>query len=197
MKIIHYETSPEDQSFRISTGNSVESLPEILTSKNAASAAAAEVVTVFVNSLVDKTTIDALKNCKLIVTRSTGFDHIDVAYANSKGITVCNVPAYGSRTVAEFVFALLLNLSRKVYKAVEQIPLHNDWDISNFEGFNLQGKTLGVIGTGRIGQNVIQIANGFGMNVVANDAFPNEAKATELNFRYMSLDELLSVSDVV
>ncbi len=197
MKITHFEVGPDDHSMRMSTGHTVDCIAEPLSADNVAQAANSDCITVFVNSMIDKKIIDALPNTKLIVTRSTGFDHIDTEYAKSKGMTICYIPAYGSRTVAEFTFALILNLSRRTYPAINQIKQSNDWDISHFEGFNLQGKTLGVVGTGRIGQNVIQIAKGFDMNIIAQDAFPNEDKAKELGFKYVSLDELLGASDVI
>lgn len=206
MNITHFEVLDEDkkilQSLTTNIGglqqDKIDYVEENLSVTTAGRATNAEAVTVFVNSLVDKATIDALPNLKLIITRSTGFDHIDIDHAQSKGITVCNVPAYGSRTVAEFTFALILSLSRKVHSAIDQIKFKKSWDVSQFEGFNLQGKTLGVVGTGRIGLNVIQIAKGFDMKVVAHDAFPNEDKAKAYGFSYVpTLEDVLSVSDVV
>src|SRR5581483_1998087 len=121
MNIVFYETSGEDQASLQSlctqseglTSASVTFIPEKLNSQNITQAQNAEVVGVFINSELRKQQIDALPNLKLITTLSTGFDHIDVAYAKQKGITVTNVPSYGSRTVAEFTFALMLGLSRK------------------------------------------------------------------------------------
>ncbi len=206
MNITHFEVSDEDKKILHSLSSNVGGLQqdkidyieENLSSSTISRATKAEAVTVFVNSMVDKSIIDSLPNLKLIITRSTGFDHIDVAHAQSKGILVCNIPAYGSRTVAEFTFALILTLSRKVFSAIEQIKFNKSWDVSNFEGFNLQGKTLGVVGTGRIGLNVIQIAKGFDMKIMAHDAFPNEDKAKAYGFEYSkSLEELLAASDIV
>ncbi len=157
----------------------------------------ADVVSVFINSVLNQSIIDELPNLKMITTRSTGFDHIDVAYAKDKGITVSNVPAYGSYTVAEFAFALLLNLSRKVHKANEQIRETADFSFLGLRGFDLHGKTLGVIGTGRIGKNVINIGLGFGMKVVAFDLYPDQALATQKGFEYKTLEEVLSSADVI
>ncbi len=195
MKTIHFEVTGPDQS--LMSHNGAQTFSETLSMETVSLSKDAEIISVFVNSVIDTALLDALSSVKLIITRSVGFDHIDVAYAKTKGITVCNVPGYGSRTVAEFTFALLLSLSRKVTASSEQIKLKNDWDMSHFEGFDLYGKTLGVVGTGRIGQNVIQIAKGFNMNVIATDAFPNYDKAHELGFKYSSLNELLAVADVV
>lgn len=203
MNIIHFEMTAEDTELMKSIDSinahaaTVNYSDATLTPETTSSATAAEVITIFVNSVVDAKIIDALPNLKLLVTRSTGYDHIDVPYAQSKGITVCNIPGYGSRTVAEFTFALILNLSRKASLAAEQVKLRNNWDFSNFEGFDLFGKTLGVIGTGKIGLNVIKIAKGFGMNVLAHDAFPSDEKAKDFDFTYTSLSELLAKSDIV
>ncbi len=205
MTIHHFEISEEDQKFleqqAVTAGltyDPADCTPEALDASTSSQAKDAEVVTIFVNSKVSSEVIDSLPNLKLLVTRSTGFDHIDVAHAKSKGITVCNVPAYGSRTVAEFTFALMLGQTRKTFHAIEQIKERNDWSMDQFEGFNLQGKTLGVVGTGRIGLNVIQIAKGFELNVIAYDAFPNQDKAGELGFSYCNnLDELLAQADII
>ena len=157
----------------------------------------AEIISVFVGSKVDKDVIDAFGNLKLITTRSTGFDHIDFKYANSKGIATAYVPGYGDNTVAEFAFGLLLALSRKIYEGVDRIKETGDFNFDGLRGFDLRGKTIGIIGTGRIGQHSVKIAKGFDMNVIAYDAFPNEKLAQELDFKYVSLDELLTTCDVV
>ena len=115
-----------------------------------------ECLCVFVTSNVGKTEIEKCPNLKLIATRSTGFDHIDTAHAKSKGIVTSNVPAYGSRTVAEFTFALLLDLSRKISLSNKLMKEKKDCDISSLRGFDLNGKTIGVVGTGKIGKNVVK-----------------------------------------
>lgn len=157
----------------------------------------AEVISVFVGSKVDKDVIDAFPNLKLITTRSTGLDHIDIKYANDNGITVAYVPGYGDNTVAEFAFGLLLALSRKIYLGVDRIKETGEFSFDGLQGFDLRGKTIGVVGTGRIGQHSIKIAKGFDMNVIAFDTFQNEKLAQELGFKYVSLDELLGQSDVI
>ncbi|MBI3634220.1 MAG: hydroxyacid dehydrogenase [Candidatus Yonathbacteria bacterium] len=157
-----------------------------------------EMISVFVNSRVGKNTLDKFPNLKHIVTRSTGFDHIDSDETKARWISVSYVPTYGQNTVAEFSFALLLALSRKILLCEKRV--HNESLFSQTEelrGFDLEGKTMGVVGTGHIGQYVIRIAKGFGMNVVAFDAFPKQEMAEKLGFSYASLDELLAQSDVV
>lgn len=155
-----------------------------------------EALSVFVHSQVTREVIAALPNLKLIATRSTGYDHIDLEAAKARGIAVCNVPSYGDHTVAEHTFALMLALSRNIYKSHVR-RLRNNFSIDGLKGFDLKGKTLGVVGTGRIGRHVIQIAKGFAMRVVAYDAFPNEALAQEMGFAYVALPELLAGSDII
>ena len=133
---------------------------------------------------------------KLIVARSTGFDHIDTAYAASRGIAVATVPHYGGRTVAEFAFALLLSVSRRIPEALARVREQRDFRTSGLEGFDLYGKTIGIIGTGNIGRNVAKIAEGFGMEVKLFDLFPNATVETE-HAKYVSLEELLAQSDII
>lgn len=157
-----------------------------------------EMISVFVNSRVGKDALDRFPNLKHIVTRSTGFDHIDIDETKARGISVSYVPAYGQNTVAEFSFALLLTLSRKILLCEKRVRSESLFSqTEELRGFDLEGKTIGVVGTGRIGQFVIRIAKGFGMKVVAFDAFPNTEMAEKLGFSYASLDDLLEQSDVV
>ncbi len=158
--------------------------------------AEAEIISVFVSSGMSKELIDALPKLKLIVARSTGVDHIDVAYAAQKGIVVCNVPRYGARTVAEFTFALMLSLTRHIFNAAFQVREKGSFKTEALEGFDLFGKTLGVLGTGAIGRNVALIAQGFGMKVLMMDKFP-DAKLENENAKYVPLDELLAGADIV
>jgi len=169
---------------------------EKLTADNVSSYGDAEIISCFISSYINKDVIDKLPNLKLIVTRSTGFDHIDVNYCKTKNIVVSNVPEYGSSTVAEHTFALLLNLTRKIPQATEQIQKLN-FDHSQLKGVDLYGKTLGIIGLGKIGQHVLRIAQGFGMKVISYARHPDEELAQKLNFEYRDLDSLLGESDVV
>ena len=116
-----------------------------------------DVVSVFIHSKIDEQIIREIPNLKLITTRSTGFDHIDIDACKKQGITICNVPSYGENTVAEHTFALILSLSRHMYKACIR-RFEQDFSIEGLEGFDLKGKTIGVIGTGQIGLHVIRIA---------------------------------------
>ena len=169
---------------------------EKLTADNASSYIDAEIISSFISSVINRDVVDRLPNLKLIVTRSTGFDHIDVNYCKTKNIVVSNVPEYGSSTVAEHTFALLLNLTRKIPQATEQIQKLN-FDHSQLKGVDLYGKTLGIIGLGKIGQHVLRIAQGFGMKVISYARHPDMEQAQKLNFEYRDLDSLLGESDVV
>lgn len=157
----------------------------------------AEILSVFVSHQCKKDEMDKLPNLKLVAARSTGFDYIDIPLAKSRGIEVCYVPSYGENTVAEFAFALLLSISRKVPEAHNQVTETGSFTQENLRGFDLCGKTAGVIGTGRIGCNFIKIAKGFGMEVIAYDPFPKHGLDQELGFRYAGFEETLSVSDVI
>lgn len=156
-----------------------------------------EVVSVFINSQVGKDALDLLPNMKLLQTRSTGYDHIDIAAVKAKGVSVANVPGYGAHTVAEFTFALILALSRKIFTARHQLMESDSFDISALQGFELKGKTLGVVGTGRIGKCVVKIANGLEMKVIAYDVFPDTKFAEEQKFEYVDLAGLLTQADIV
>jgi len=151
-----------------------------------------EAVSVFVSSPVTAKAIAKMPKLKLIVTRSTGFDHIDLAACKAQGVKVYNVPFYGANTVAEQAFALLLGLSRKLISCVDAKKCS-----MKLRGFDLQGKTLGVVGTGNIGKHAVRIGLGFGMKVVAFDVFPDKKFAKSNGFKYVTLDLLLSLSDVV
>jgi len=189
MKITFFEVSKTEQPIflELFVGVDITLYEEKLTENTVDKAKDADIVSVFINSVLDKNIIDALLNLKFIATRSTGFDHIDIPYCQTKNIQVANVPTYGSHTVAEFAFALLLNLSRKIFDADRQLKEEGDFTIFPLQGFDLFGKTIGVVGTGKIGKNAIKIAKGFGMNVVAYDLFPDMNFAKENNFIYQSI----------
>ncbi|MFA6416277.1 MAG: hydroxyacid dehydrogenase [Candidatus Paceibacterota bacterium] len=182
---------------KISSLGEVEMVDGILSAEHLSTATDYEVVSVFVNSVIDARVLDHLPKLKLIVTRSTGFDHIDLDLCRSRGVAVANVPSYGEETVAEYTFALLLNLSRKVYLSFDRIRETGSFSLDGLRGFDLNGKTLGVIGTGRIGRNVIEIATGFNMKIVAYDPKPNIEYATKMNYTYAPLDEVLAQADII
>lgn len=155
------------------------------------------IISPFINSRFTPEVITKLPHLRYITTRSTGFDHIDVDYCREKKILVSNVPAYGSHTVAEYTFALLLCLVRKIYDAYHRVREEGNFSLENLRGRELFGKTLGVIGTGRIGTNVVKIAKGFQMKILAYDRYPDKEKEKQLGFTYVSLEQLLQESDII
>ena len=167
-----------------------------LTKENAAKANDCEAVAVFIYSKIDKAAMAKLPKLKFIATMSTGYDHIDLKAAGERKIVVNNVPTYGENTVAEHTFALILTLSRKIVESAERTH-HGDFTLEGLRGFDLKGKTLGVVGTGHIGEHVIRIAKGFAMNVLAFDVKKNTSLARKLGFRYASFETLLKNSDII
>ncbi|MEM3372672.1 MAG: NAD(P)-dependent oxidoreductase [Candidatus Anstonellales archaeon] len=155
-----------------------------------------EVISVFIYSKITRDLMDKLPNLRAILTRSTGFDHIDLVAAKEKGIKVYNVPSYGENTVAEHTFALILSLSRNIHKSYVR-TLKNDFSIDGLVGFDLRGKTIGIVGGGKIGMHVAKIAKGFGMNVLVYDTFRNKFLEEVIGFKYVSLSQLLKESDIV
>lgn len=200
MKIIFFEVPKKEEAIfkGVFMGAEVLFFEEKLNENTTGLAKGADAVCVFINSVVDKNVLEKIPSLKFIATRSTGFDHIDCEYAKTKNIKVSNVSAYGSHTVAEFAFGLILNLSRNIINANNYEKELADFNYtSKMEGFDLNGKTLGVIGTGKIGKNVVKIAQGFGMKIVAYDLFPDLNFATENNFEYKNLKDLARESDVI
>lgn len=155
-----------------------------------------EVLSIFVYSKIDKKILSALPHLKAVLTRSTGFDHIDLSECKKRNIKVFNVPHYGDNTVAEHAFALILALSRKIIPSDERIKKGN-FSCVGLTGFDLKGKTLGIIGLGKIGKKVAIIARAFEMNILAYDVYKDKHFAQEHAVTYTSLDELLKQSDIV
>ncbi|MDO8529669.1 MAG: NAD(P)-dependent oxidoreductase [bacterium] len=157
----------------------------------------AEIISIFIYSKIDKELLDKFKNLKMICTRSTGTDHIDIEECERRDIEVKNVPFYGENTVAEHTFALILSISRNIHKSYLRSQ-RDDFSIDDLCGFDLRGKTLGVIGVGHIGKHVVKIAKGFGMDVIAFDNNEDHILAEVLNFEYSeSIDKLLEKSDII
>lgn len=154
------------------------------------------IVSVFIYSKVNRQIIQRLSKLKLVASRSTGFDHIDLRTSKQRNIAVCNVPFYGENTVAEHTFALILSLSRNIHKSYMR-TMRADFSIEGLRGFDLKGKTLGVIGAGHIGLHVIKMARGFGMEVLAYDVHQDKFLAEVLGFKYVSFEEVLKKSDII
>lgn len=198
MKIFVFNTEPwERETFdRLQGNHKVEYVDRPLTANNASQYEDAEIISTFIYSDLHGNVLEQLPNLQLIATRSTGYDHIDRDYCLEHKIKVCNVPTYGENTVAEHVFGLLLAISHKLIEATERTR-KGDFSLQGLQGFDLRGKTLGVVGTGNIGLCVIEIAKGFRMEVIAFDVKLKEDLATKLGFRYGSLAEVLATADVI
>ena len=139
------------------------------------------VLSVFLGSRVDQATLDAYPDLRLVATRSTGYDHVDLAACTARGVAVANVPTYGENTVAEHTFALILALSRNVHKAWVRTQ-RGDLSIQGLQGFDLRGRTIGLVGVGHIGLHTAKIARGFGMRVLAADPRPQPLLAELIGF---------------
>lgn len=155
-----------------------------------------DVLSVFIHSKINKESIENCKNLKMICTRSTGMDHIDLDYVGARSISVKNVPLYGENTVAEHTFALMLSLSRKIHESYVS-TVNGKFSTEGLMGFDLKNKTIGIIGGGRIGLHVARMARSFGMHVRVHDINIDNFLSELINFKYVSLDELFKVSDII
>lgn len=156
----------------------------------------AEVVSCFTFSRVSADVLKQFPNLKLIALRSVGFNHIDIDYCKKNNIQVVNSFGYGNVTVAEFAFGLMLDVARKVSRAYMNLKNeHLDRDI--YTGYELNNKKIGIIGTGAIGAEVVRIAKGFGMDVLAYDIYPKQELVEKYGVKYLSLDEVLKNSDII
>lgn len=155
-----------------------------------------DVVCIFVNDKADKPVLDKLNGygVKLIALRCAGFNNVDLT--NLGNLRAVRVPNYSPYAVAEHATALLLNINRKIYKSYQRVKKYN-FAIDGLLGFDVHGKTVGVIGTGKIGKVFIQIMKGFGTNVIAYDVYHDDQAAKDLGFTYVSLDELCQRSDII
>lgn len=174
----------------------VRFVAEPLSPDTVSAAADADAVSGFIHSRFSADTLAAMPRLGLIALRSTGFDHVDLSVCRERGIAVANVPTYGENTVAEHAFALMLTLSRRIHEAQQRVAVGN-FTTDGLTGFDLKGKTLGVVGAGNIGLHVIRIGRGFGMHVLAYDVREQPLLAEVLGFQYATLDDLLAQSDVI
>jgi len=165
-------------------------------SRNVSKVKECSAIAVFIYSNITKEILDQLPKLKYIATMSTGFNHIDLAECKKRGIKVSNVPTYGENTVAEHTFALILSISRKVPLSTKNTK-NGDFRLDGLRGFDLKGKTLGIIGCGNIGQHVARIAKGFEMNILVFDLNKDSKLAKKIGFKYASMDKLLGESDII
>lgn len=198
-KIYFLEVEPEDKELIKKKFPRAKILNKLLSEKEITEQCKeAEILCPFIYSNINSNIIHALPNLKLIITRSVGYDHIDLATAKERGIIVCNVPDYGSHVIAEFVFALLLSGLRYIAEGDERVEQEKMVFFTGLRGMALKGKNLGIIGTGKIGKNVARMASsGFLMNVFAYDPYPDENAALENHFSYVSLSTIWKKSDII
>lgn len=202
IEIAAFDTKPYDREY-LSQAPGAECLTwrihEFRLSAETASAAkGARAVCVFVNDQVDRSCLEILATLgvKLIALRCAGYNNVDVAAARELGLVVVRVPAYSPHAVAEHTVALLLTLNRKIHRAFNRVRELN-FSLSGLVGFDLHGKTVGIIGTGKIGSITAQIFRGFGTEVLAHDPCPAPDWAATHGIRYVALDILLAASDIV
>lgn len=200
MKAVFFETAPWERRYLkralAQQRLRVQLTAEPLTEETLSRAAGAEILSLFIYSTLTPSLIRRLPRLRFVATRSTGFDHIDLAACRKRHITVSNVPSYGENTVAEHTFALILALSRNIHKAYVK-TIKGDFSLKGLQGFDVKGRTIGIIGGGHIGLHVIKIAKGFGMNVLVCDVRKNVFLSEVLDFSYVPLNVLLRRSDIV
>ena len=201
IKIAFFDAKPYDIAFfdaeNKKYGFEIKYFESRLSFDTALLAAGFDAVCVFVNDHLDAATIDRLydQGLRLAVLRCAGFNNVDVEAAKGK-LTVLRVPAYSPHAVAEYALALILTLNRKTHKAYQRTR-ENNFRINGLLGFDLCGKTIGIIGTGKIGLTFIEVLSGLGMRILAYDSFPNAELQEQYGFTYADLDTLYQESDII
>jgi D-lactate dehydrogenase len=202
MKVAFYDTKPYDRPY-FQTANGTGRVEWRfhdfrLSSETVATAEGAEAVCLFVNDCADEPVLRALAKLgvKLVALRCAGFNNVDLPAARSLGISVVRVPAYSPHAVAEHAVGLLLTLNRKIHRAFNRVREHN-FSLNGLVGFDVAGKTVGVIGTGKIGRIAAQIFRGFEARVLVFDLFPDQAWAQERGVQYEPLAAVLSKCDIL
>lgn len=194
MRIAFFETEPWEKRYftKHLANHTLSFFSEPLRCENAQRAIGADALSVFIYSKLDAETLAQLPSVHTITTRSTGMDHIDTGFCNDHKIRVFNVPTYGVNTVAEHAFALILALSRKIPESMERTKKSN-FSNEGLMGFELHGKTLGILGMGNIGVRVSEIARGFGMNVLAFNRSPKDVP----NVTFAPMEHVLQKADII
>ena len=198
-KISFFDTKPYDKEFfdeelKKHAGYKMIYHEEKLNAKTAVLAKGSDAVVAFVNDDLSADTLRKLKkrNISCVAMRCAGYNNVDINYAKEHDMRVVRVPAYSPYAVAEHAMGMLLTLNRKLYRAYNRIREYN-FSLNGLTGFDLHGKTVGVIGTGKIGRVFMDICKGFGMNVIAYDPFP----IANSDIHYVSLDELFEQAHII
>jgi D-lactate dehydrogenase len=201
MRIVFFSSKPYDRHWfgltNQSHGHDLTFLEPRLTLETVPLAAGYEAVCAFVNDRLDRPVLERLAEggTRLIALRSAGFNHVDVGSARALGITVVRVPAYSPYAVAEHAVALILSLNRHLHRAYARVREGN-FALDGLLGFDLHGRTVGVVGTGKIGAVFSRIMAGFGCHLLGNDPYPSD-ECEALGMRYVPLPELLAESDII
>lgn len=201
IKIAFFDTKEYDRDlfdeYNKNYGYQITYLESKLNSETAPLARGFDVVCIFVNDVVDEKTISILKECnvKLIALRCAGFNNVDIKRLGNDLVAV-RVPEYSPYAVAEHAAALFLSINRKIYKAYQRTRKYN-FTLNGLLGFDIHGKTVGVVGAGKIGKAFINIMNGFGCRVLVYDKFKDKTVAEQMNFKYVDLDRLYKESDII
>ena len=201
MRVAVFSTKPYDRRFleaaNVEGRHDLTFVEAPLEAHSAALAEGADAVCAFVNDRLDSRCLEALAGMgvRLIALRSAGFNNVDLDRAGELGLTVARVPAYSPHAVAEHTLALILTLNRKTHRSFNRVREGN-FALDGLLGFDLHGKAVGVVGTGKIGEVVARILKGFGCELLGYDPYPNPA-CTALGMRYVSKSELLGASDVI
>lgn len=201
MRIAVFSSKPYDSDTLLTAnaahGHSLQFFEAALSVETCSLAEEAEAVCVFVNDKVDARLLRCMagRGVKTVALRCAGFNNVDLAVAKELGMTVVRVPAYSPHAVAEFAVALMLTLNRKTHRAFNRVREGN-FALNGLLGFDLYGKTVGIIGTGRIGAALARIMTGFGCTVLAEDVYINP-DCVALGVRYVERDALLSQSDII
>lgn len=196
MKIAFYEVRDADKAYldNVLSPHHVLVSQEPLREENVI--ADADIISVFIYSRVTEQLLKKMPHLRAIVTRSAGIDHIDLEICAHRNIRVLNVPAYGPHTVAEHALALLLALTRQIPYAFSKVK-QGHFSLEGLNPFELSGKVVGVLGTGKIGLEFIRRVRSFGTEILAYDIAQNAEAARELDFSYVSLDELVAHADIL
>lgn len=146
---------------------------------------------------LDQSILDLLPKLRFISVWATGYDSVNTEYAATKNIQVSNVPAYATESVAELTLGLILSVMRKISMADKTLRTSKDLNWKSFQGRELRGKTLGVLGTGNIGRRVLELSKAFGMNLLAFDLFPSEKLQKKCGVKYVTFENIFPLSDIV
>lgn len=201
MDVAVFSTKPYDKVFLNASntgfGHNLQFYESRLTHETTPVAAGYPAVCVFVNDVLDAQVIESLaaSGTKLIALRCAGFNNVDLVAAAKHGVTVVRVPAYSPYAVAEHTVAMMLSLNRRVYRAYNRVRESN-FSLDGLLGFDMHGQTVGIVGTGQIGEVVARIMTGFGCIVLASDPYPNP-NIVSLGGQYVELPELFARSDII